>query len=68
MIMSKNYNGSGCLDPTAAEAIENVCRSDQEKADQVLRQIEDLVDQAGYVLVFKVVIRDKKTWRKFKRD
>ena len=66
--MSKKYNGSGCLDLTAAEAIDHVCRSDKEKADQLLQQIEDLVDQAGYVLVFKVVIRDKKTWRKFKLD
>lgn len=58
------YNGSGCKDLTAYEAIENI--ESEERLKRLLAHIFRLCDIAGFHVEERIVLRDKKTgkiWR-----
>jgi hypothetical protein len=62
------YNGSGCLDLTAFEAIQNVDREieAEERFKKLLSTIFYICDLAGFHIEGRVVLKDKKTgkiWR-----
>ena len=58
------YNGSGCKDLTAYEAIENV--ESERRLKKLLAEIFRLCYIAGFHVEERIVLRDKKTgkiWR-----
>ena len=57
------YNGSGCRDMTAYQAISNV--DSQERARELISKIYKLCHEYGFKLESRLVIRDKITNRKY---
>lgn len=58
------YNGSGCKDLTAYEAIENI--ESEKRLRRLLAVIFRLCDKAGFEVEERIILRDKKTgkiWR-----
>jgi len=58
-------NGSGCLDPTAYEAIKNIERED-ENFHKLLHMIFDICELSGFRIEGRIVLVDKtsgKVWR-----
>ena len=63
------YNQSGCADPTAYEAIKNVSKEEQElekKVHKLVNVIKFIIDWAGFDLIARIEIKDKKTGKEFK--
>lgn len=63
------YNQSGCADPTAYEAIGNVIKEEKELNKRVYNLISVLkfiIDWAGFELIGRIEIRDKKTRKEFR--
>ena len=56
------YNGSGCYDPTAYEAI---CKleSEQKLISNLIRHIQKDCHDRGYEIQGRVVLKNKKTGR-----
>lgn len=59
------YNGSGIYDPTAFEAI---CKVDSEakKVNNLVKRIQDMCHEEGYVIEGRIVLRNKKTGRRWR--
>ena len=63
------YNQSGCADPTAYEAISQVIKEEKELDERVRNLINVLkliIDWAGFELIGRIEIRDKKTKKEFR--
>ncbi len=63
------YNQSGCADPTAYEAISNIIKEEKELVKRVHNLISVLkliIDWAGFELIGRIEIRDKKTKKEFR--
>ncbi len=63
------YNQSGCADPTAYEAIGQVIKEETEldkKVHNLINVLKFIIDWAGFELISRIEIRDKKTRKEFK--
>ncbi len=63
------YNQSGYVDPTAYEAISNVIKEEKELEKRVrylISVLRSIIDWAGFELIGRVKIRDKKTRKEFR--
>jgi len=63
------YNQSGCADPTAYEAISNIIREEIElgkKVHNLISVLKLIIDWAGFELIGRIEIRDKKTKKEFR--
>jgi hypothetical protein len=63
------YNQSGCADPTAYEAISNIIKEEKElvkKVHNLINVLKLIIDWAGFELIGRIEIRDKKTKREFR--
>jgi len=66
---SLKYNQSGCVDPTAYEAISNIIKEEKElvkKVHNLIRVLKFIIDWAGFELIGRIEIRDKKTKKEFR--
>lgn len=52
------FNGSGCLDLTAYEAIKNVDQTNP-LANRLIRVIKHLADMCGFEIIGRIGLRDK---------
>ena len=65
----EKLNASGYPDPTAYAAIEKVSKEELELSNKVLKLLKVLktiIDWAGFELISRIEIRDKKTRKEFK--
>lgn len=63
------YNQSGCADPTAYEAISNIIKEEKElvkKVHNLINVLKLIIDWAGFELIGRIEIRDKKTKKEFR--
>ena len=63
------YNQSGYVDPTAYEAISNVIKEEKELGKRVrdlISVLKFIIDWAGFELIGRIEIRDKKTRKEFR--
>ena len=63
------YNQSGCADPTAYEAIGQVIKEETEldkKVHNLISVLKHIIDWAGFELIDRIKIRDKKTRKEFR--
>ena len=63
------YNQSGCADPTAYEAIGQVIKEETEldkKVHNLINVLKFIIDWAGFELISRIEIKDKKTGKEFK--
>ena len=63
------YNQSGCADPTAYEAIGQVIKEETEldkKVHNLINVLKLIIDWAGFELIGRIEIRDKKTRKEFR--
>ena len=61
------YNSSHCLDLTAYEAINNVDRENKERdelAKKVIKTIQNVAHLAGFDIVGRITLMDRKTGKK----
>lgn len=62
-------NGSGCPDPTAHAALEPIQR-DQDEADRkahlLLKVFKIISDLAGFDLINRIELKDRRTGRKYR--
>ncbi len=66
---SLKYNQSGCVDPTAYEAISQVIKEETElnkKVHSLISVLKLIIDWAGFELIGRIEIRDKKTKKEFR--
>ena len=64
-----NKNSEGYTDPTAHDAISKVLREENERqrrVNAVIGVIKSVVDLAGFDLMNRVVLRDRKTGREYR--
>lgn len=62
-------NASGCEDPTAYAAIQKVSKDKKElsnKVSEVIKVLKVIIEWAGFDLIGRIWLRDKKTGREFK--
>ena len=63
------YNASGCVDPTAQAAL-GLIQREQDEADErasvVIHVVKTMLDLAGYDLLKRIEIKDRKTGREYK--
>lgn len=59
-------NYSGCADPTAHDALSAI-QGEQDQTDErvakTIKALKTLIDQAGYDLMARIELRDRKTGR-----
>jgi hypothetical protein len=64
------YNQSGCADPTAYEAISQVIKKEEielgKKVHNLINVLKFIIDWAGFELIGRIEIRDKKTRKEFR--
>jgi len=63
------YNQSGYADPTAYEAISQVIKEEIElnkKVHNLISVLKFIIDWAGFELIGRIEIRDKKTKKEFR--
>lgn len=66
---SDYYNSSACADPTAYKAIENVNKETTElekRVNAVISILKSIIGLAGFELISRIEIKDKKTGREFR--
>lgn len=59
-------NGSGYNDKTAGDAIEKVYDETDTKNNIIVRVIKNVCDLAGFEIVERVVLRDKRTGKVYR--
>ena len=62
-------NESGCHDPTAYEAVENVSKEESsidKDAHKIVSTIKNILDVSGFELVDRIQLRHKKTGKIYK--
>lgn len=63
------YNASGCADPTAHDALLPMVQADTElerRTNALIKAIKTTIDLAGYDLIARIEVRDRKTGRIFR--
>lgn len=59
-------NPSGCVDPTAHNAL-SVVQGEQDQTDErvarMIKALKIMIDQSGYDLLARIELRDRKTGR-----
>lgn len=70
-MVNKNprFNASGCSDPTAYEALKPIMQEDvvlEKKVHTLVNTIKFIVDWAGFEMIGRIQIRDKKSGREFR--
>jgi hypothetical protein len=63
------FNGSGCKDPTAYEAVNHVSKEEHElnqKVHTLVKLTKELINFAGFELVGRIQIKHKKTGKEFR--
>jgi len=70
-VANKNprFNSSGCSDPTAYEALKPIIKEDavlENKAHNLVNTLKCIVDLAGFEMIGRIQIRDKKSGREFR--
>ena len=66
---NRKYNQSGYADPTAYEAVSNVIKEEKElnkKVYDLISVLKFIIDWAGFELIDRIEIRDKKTRKEFR--
>ena len=69
MSRDSRFNGSGCFDSTAYDAISKVdkeIRDLNKKAYDTIKIVKDLIDFCGFEVVERIVLQDKDTGREFR--
>ena len=67
--MSRDYyNASGCPDPTAYQAIQNVTREEkmENKAAFLIQVLKFIIRESGFDLANRIELVDRKSGRVFK--
>lgn len=62
-------NASGCADPTAFEALKPIIQEDtalEKKVHNLVNTVKFIVDWAGFEMIGRIQIRDKKSGREFR--
>ncbi|MBS5822427.1 MAG: hypothetical protein KID00_00970 [Clostridium argentinense] len=62
-------NASGCADPTAYEALKPIIHEDtalEKKVHNLVNCVKFMVDWAGFEMIGRIQIRDKKSGREFR--
>ena len=66
-------NGSGCPDPTAYDAIENIRKEEKiqnqpidEKANKVISVVKNILELSGFELIGRIQIKHKKSGKIYK--
>jgi hypothetical protein len=62
-------NASGCKDPTAYAALREVSKDEKElsaKVSEVIKVLKVIIEWAGFELIERIAIRNKKTGREFR--
>ena len=62
-------NASGCADPTAHDALLPIAQADEElerRTNALIRTIKTTIDLAGYDLIARIEIRDRRSGRIFR--
>ena len=60
------YNPSGCYDPTAMEAIDNLNKDRVEAARKVIKTMQNVAHLGGFEVANRILLRDKESgeiWR-----
>lgn len=61
------YNGSGCADPTAYNAIRKVEHDRAvENVNRLIKEIKALIAESGFVLLNRIELKDEKSGIIFK--
>jgi len=63
------FNSSGCKDLTAYHAIGNVIKEEKKldkRVHNLINVLKFIIDWAGFELINRIEIRDKKTGKEFK--
>ncbi len=64
------YNASGCPDPTAYAAINNIHREEsrlaREKSKRLIKAIKKAIETNGFILLNRIEIKDIKSGTVFK--
>jgi hypothetical protein len=63
------FNASGCKDPTAGEAIIHMSKEEHElnqKVHTLVKLTKELINFAGFELVGRIQIKDKRTGKEFR--
>lgn len=61
------YNGSGCADPTAYNAIRKVEQDRAvENVNRLIKEIKALIAKSGFVLLNRIELKDEKSGIIFK--
>lgn len=67
--MNPKLNSSGCKDPTAYEALKPMIKEEAEldkKVHALVNCVKFIIDWAGFELIGRIKIKDKKTGKEFK--
>lgn len=67
--MKNFYNAEGYPDPTAYEAMKPVIQEEQQlekKVHNLVNVLKFIIEWAGFELISRIQIRDKKTGKEFK--
>ena len=63
------YNASGCVDPTAYEALKPMIQEDaalEKNVYNLVNTVKFIVDWAGFEMIGRIQIKDKKSGREFR--
>ena len=63
-------NGEGYADPTAYDALAPIVRQETEtekRANVLIKTLKSIIALAGFELIGRIVVRDVKTRREFKK-
>lgn len=62
-------NSEGYSDPTACTAMSNILREENEQQRRVsslIKELKIIIDEAGFDLLARIEIRDRKTGREYR--
>lgn len=62
-------NAEGYSDPTAGTAMSNILREENEQQRRVsslIKELKSIIDDAGFDLLARIEIRDRKTGREYR--
>lgn len=65
----EKLNASGCPDPTAYVALQKVSKEEKElsnKVSELLKVLKTIIEWAGFELIGRIWLKDKKTGREFR--
>ena len=65
----EKLNASGCKDPTAYAALQKVSKEEKElsnKVSELLKVLKVIIEWAGFELIGRIWLKDKKTGREFR--